>query len=377
MYLELNDPQLAVTFDMVVSHLQGRPAMPELVFIREIDPNTLLHFAYRGEGSCLRDYSRGPLAPPAENRGYSASQIKDLLKQPGNHSEKAPDHPVSDHPFWYQRISERNSWFSLPGNVGPGQFSRLLDQFHAEVAPFVCDEHKLTLVERVQQWTDRLAAIVTKGDGFNHWENDDPSGVFGSTEGKAWTSRMLEFSRAQGSLHYISVGDQSLDFSLLSMEPNLSISSKNNPFIFGAKSSINLDGLGIRSDGTFCIVETKAEYDCPELYRATIQALCGALAVYAKREMITHLSRTANGRRPAATSAIIPREGPSMGLYVMVDVKNYRWPEEEGFREAVQLLIDAFPPLREVAYFAVDPRSTAFPSRIPVDKVLRGSDSTK
>ncbi len=351
--------------------------MPELVFIREIDPNTILHFAYRGEGSCLRDYSRGPLAPPAENRGYTASQIKDLLKQPGNHSEKAPDHPVSDHAFWYQRICDRNSWFSLPGNVGPGQFSRLLDQFHSEVAPFVSAELKPTLVERVQQWTDRLAAIVTKDDGFNHWDNDDPSGLFSPTEGKAWTSRMLEFSRAQGSLHYISVGEQSLDFSLLSMEPNLSISSKNNPFLPGAKSSINLDGLGIRSDGTFCIVETKAESDCPELYRATIQALCGALAVYAKREMITRLAGTVKGRRPAATSASIPTDGASLGLYVMVDVKNYRWPEEAGFRESVQLLMDAFPPLQEVAYFAVDPRSSDFPSRIPVSQVLRGRASAE
>jgi len=344
--------------------------MPDLVFIREIDPNTFLHFASRGESTCLRDYSRGALAPPVENRGYTASQINELLKQPGNQSERAPYHRATDHTFWHQVICDRNAWFCLSGNEGQNQFARLLDQFQAEVGTLVTVEGKPALRILLDQWVCNLKAIVEKPNGFNHWDVDDCSSYFTQAKGIDWTSKILEFCRQHKKLQWIHTGEQLLDFSLLSMELNLSISSKNNPIRQGTSDFIKPDGLGIRSDGTFCIIEIKAESDCPELYRATIQALCGAVATFAKREMITSLAKQAKGKRPAAASAIIPDDSPSLGLYIMVDTKNYRLPEDRGFRDSIRLLMEAFPPLREVVYFAVDPYSSDFPSKLPIKHIL-------
>lgn len=345
--------------------------MPELVFIREIDPSTFLHFASRREGTCLRDYSRGPQVPPVENRGYGTSQIRDLLKHRGNLSEKAPEHAVSDSLYWHQRIFDRNVEYGLPGNVGPGKFARLLDQFHAEVGSLVTEEGQAALRTLIDRWTSHLAAIVEKPDSFNHWDRDDSSGLFTPTTGSGWASQMLEHCRHQGQVQLIRTGEPSLDFSLISMDLVLGISSMNNPVRAGIPDSIEPDGLGIRSDGTFCVVEIKAESDCPELFRATIQALCGALAVHAKRDMIVRLAREATGKRHAAASATLPADTPSLGLYILVDSKNFRVPEDAGFRDSLSLLMKAFPPVREVAFFSVDPRSPDFPATIRVSEVVR------
>lgn len=351
--------------------------MPILVFIREIDPNTYLHFAYAGKGTCLRDYSRGPLAPPTEIRGYSKNQIMELLKVPGNCSEKAPKNHkhVSDHFFWHQFIYNLNGKYGLPGNKGPGQFSRLLDQFHAEVAHSISNENKSKLIDRLQIWKEKFAAIVNKKVGFTLKEENNTSSSQPITSGRGWTSRMLEFSLGEKEFCRIKTGDPILDFSLLSIEPNMSISSKNNPIIPGSKSSINLDGLGIRSDGTFCVLEVKAEKDCHELFRATIQALCGAFTLIAKKDMIVELTRQANGKRLAVSTISLSDNKPSLGLYVMVDSKKYQFPEYEEFKNSIQLLMEAFKPLKEVAFFSVDPRSQEFPGKIPVTHVIRRHSS--
>jgi hypothetical protein len=133
---------------------------------------------------------------------------------------------------------------------------------------------------------------------------------------------------------------------------------------------INPDGLSLRRDGTFAVLEVKGEKDCEELFRATMQALCGALAVYARREMILRLARTPVGRRPGAPDAVLPEDEPSLGLYVLVSSSNYRRPTIPAFRETLETLLRAFRPLREIAFFSVDPYRSDFPARLPVDLVV-------
>ncbi|MEZ6142060.1 MAG: hypothetical protein R3B84_15960 [Zavarzinella sp.] len=343
--------------------------MPNLIFIREIDPNTYLHYSYLAETARLRDYSRGPYAPPEMICGYTTQQIQKLLQNEGTRLEKAPDHRVDDYAFWHNIIRERNDLLYLSGNDKTGCFTRLLDQFHAEIAPFVRHNNKRELSERLQIWRKKLERIVTKNSTFNHWDNDDASG-FPINEGIGWASRMLEFSREENKLQFIRTDDESLDFSLLSIETNMSISANNNPFVQGARSSINLDGLGIRRDGTFCVIEIKAEADTHELFRATVQALCGAVAVVAKQKMICNLVEKAAGRRPAFISPALLNKS-SIGLYVMVDSRHYYVPEGTAFIESISILIDAFPPLSEVVYFSVNPQSEEFPSKISLNHVIK------
>ena len=69
---------------------------------------------------------------------------------------------------------------------------------------------------------------------------------------------MLERCRAAGGPHFVETGDPQLDFSLVSMELNLGISSKSNPFQPGKTDYIKPDGLGVRRAGkAFCVLEVK------------------------------------------------------------------------------------------------------------------------
>lgn len=157
----------------------------------------------------------------------------------------------------------------------------------------------------LSEWVNRLHAIVDKNDLFNHWDDDDCAGLCDPSTGIGWTARMLEFCRSGGQLRRITTTQPELDLALVVMELNLSISSRNNPFSPGIKDFVKPDGLGIRSDGTFGVLEVKAASDCPELFRATIQALCGAVGVFAKQKLIVDLAKKPRGRRPAAGNEVM------------------------------------------------------------------------
>ena len=101
-----------------------------------------------------------------------------------------------------------------------------------------------------------------------------------------------------------------------------------------------------------------------------MQALCGALAVFAKREAICRIARKQGGKRPAVSLAAIPADRPSLGLYVLIYADNLQFPDGEDFKSRIELLLEAFPPIREIAYFPVTPRNPEFPSEIPIGKVF-------
>lgn len=86
--------------------------MAHMVFIRQIDPKSFLHFTVKETAFCLRVYP-SPSAPPREVRrqsnGCYAQNIFELADQPGNIRLNAPAVPYSDSRFWYDHIRKLNN----------------------------------------------------------------------------------------------------------------------------------------------------------------------------------------------------------------------------------------------------------------------------
>ena len=226
--------------------------------------------------------------------------------------------------------------------------------FHEQVRQAI-SKGEIALRDVLIQWEENLNAIADGREWFNHWDDDNAWLPDYPNTSDGWALHMLDFSRREGNINFIQTNNDNLDFTFLSHGLILTIPGRNNRIRPGHEDSLEMEGLGIRSNGTFCIVEVKAVNEHVPLLEATIQTLFYAVAIYAKREMIIRLARPGRRRRPAAPLANIPDNDPSLGLYVMVDAQNYHLPQDAGFRDSIGLLKKAFPPLREVAYFAVDP----------------------
>ena len=155
---------------------------------------------------------------------------------------------------------------------------------------------------------------------------------------------MLEHCREGGSLRFIDTGDSVLDFALIAMDVNLGIRVRHNPFRRNHRGLIELDGLGVRQDGTLCVLEVKAEGDTNDLEFATWQAVCGALAIYAKRSMIVEIAREQRGRRPAVPNANVLELEPSLGAYVLMSSEKYARPGD-ALGSKIMAVLRAFPQL--------------------------------
>ncbi len=184
---------------------------------------------------------------------------------------------------------------------------------------------------------------------------------------------MLEYCRANGQLRSIRTGRVGLDFAIIAVEVALGISSKSNPFQSGKQDYIEPDGIGVReADGSFLVLEMKGPQDDRDLLSATLQAFCGALAVFAKREMIVRLARAAGQRRPAVAHADLPSDRPSLGLYIMVVLKageQVRIEDDLRIDTTLTLLKQAFPPMREVVYFIVGLEQLSSIGNLPFTRV--------
>lgn len=154
-------------------------------------------------------------------------------------------------------------------------------------------------------------------------------------------------------------GRPDLDFAVIAAEVSFGLSSKDNPFQPGHQDYIEPDGIGMREAGhSFLVLEVKGPQDDHDLLAATLQAFCGALAVYAKRTMVLRLAGLpgAAGRRRPAVAAELPDDRPSLGLYVLVVLKageQLRGDDLTRLGPAVDLLRATFPPLRDAVYFIV------------------------
>ena len=293
--------------------------MARIVYIRQIRDHTFLHFSYTGEAFRLRDYSVSAHIPPevVERQrpgGHTATTIRALASQPGNHLLNAPKHDLEDCQFWHDQIIDLNQQhlpLGGPGPIvgpidGPAQPSvvepprqRLLDRFQREVSPFIEKGDGSGLKDTLAAWVEKLSAIETKNDMFNHWCQDDALHLWNTGSGIGWTASLLEYSRRDYHMNFVETSCESLDFALLSMDLNLGISATRNLFKPGYEDFIKPDGLAVRRDGSVAVLEVKGPQDEAGLTRGILQGFCGLLAVYAKREMLTRVAHTPAIRRPA------------------------------------------------------------------------------
>jgi hypothetical protein len=250
---------------------------------------------------------------------------------------------------------------------------RLPELLKMESEPFLERLDEAGLARLFKGWIEKLRTIV-RMYRFNHYDSTDAKGMSNPRSGIGWTATMLEHCREGGSSRFIDTEDSALDFALIAMDVNLGIRTRRNPFRRNHRGLIELDGLGVRQDGTFCVLEVKAEGDTNDSEFATWQAVCGALAIYAKRSMIVEIAREQRGRRPAVPNANVLELEPSLGAYVLMSSKDKQGNEKyvrpgDALGSKITTVLRAFPQLKEVVYFSVNPY-VDFPSRIAVDRIF-------
>jgi hypothetical protein len=341
--------------------------MAHLIYVPQINPNTFLHATHRGQATCLRDYSVGPCAPPREDRRLTHAQLQQLVRLPGNVSVPGEAVPWERTDFWHRRVAELNRSRGLGGSPPAAAAGRLLDAFHAEAAPHLAAADADGLRAVLRRWANGFTRVVEKAE-FNHWDRTDATPAIDSRTGIGWTASLLEHCRSGGRLRTVDAGGPGLDFSLLSMDLHLGISSADNPFRPGQRDFIKPDGLGVRPGGGWVVMEVKGPLDSQEPLRATVQALCGGLAVLARHEMLAGIARRPWGRRPAAEPGA---RGPDcLGLAVLLASPALPL-DGPDFRAAADTILRASPAVRDISILAGDPGAAGFPARLPLAGLFR------
>ena len=343
----------------------------QLVYIPSVRKNTWLLMSKRVNTVHLREYSDSGVEIIEKT---SLKEVEDLLAQPDAYTERASIFNrvrVDSVAFWNEQIRVRNL------ELNPSQAvkeHRLQDEFKKQCKQFVKRQEIQELRGIFHEWISRFDDINDK-EQFNHWDNDDASKQYRLDTGIGWTSYLLEHSRQNGAIGWILTGNPLTDFSLASMELNLGISSKVNRFNRGKTDYVKPDGLGIRRDGCMTVVEVKGPKDEDSLLDPMLQAVCGALAVLAKREMLCRVARTAGDRRPAYTKAKIPKSRPSLGVHVLTAKHNSRGverlePWSAELEAACRTVLAAFHELEYIAYSYVVPEKDDPLARLKVDNLI-------
>jgi hypothetical protein len=335
--------------------------MPRLVYIPAHYPGTWLHWSWKGNASCLRDYRDDP---PTEYRDRTTNEIELLLAAADAQGREAERIAVHDTRRWRKIVSALNietGLLPIPelpdedlDDVGVRQSSsrepRLVDRFIEEVTRLLAHDRRDELSILLKSWSDRLVCIKNKIAVFNHWDDDEATRLHSDRSGIGWTSRWLEHSRSCGQPSYLALGDAALDIAVISIELNLSI-SKNDNLFRNAGDSVNPDAIAIRRDRSMAVVEVKGPLDDHDWEKATLQGLCGVLALHAKRNMIAGVART-RARLRLAIDPELPPTGRTLGLYVV------NWAAHAMPEHRIRMLLDACPVLREVVHCAVPPDAT-------------------
>ncbi len=348
-------------------------ASKTLVFIPSINPNTWLLLTKLEDSTCLRDYSTSPCV---ENRSFSTTAIKELLQQNDGRSEQLSSFsgiPFSDEDFWREQIEFRNIESGLPE---PTDEQRLQDEFKKQFYSARGQRNKSAALREVfERWRKRFSCVKDKKQ-FNHWDNDSAVSMCSHNKGVGWTSQLLEASRQKKKINYIPTGNVLTDFSLVAMELSLGISSHDNRFRSlsrGRRDFIKPDGLGVRKNGYFTIIEVKGPQDEKGLVAPMLQAACGALAVIAKRQMLCRIARKPTAMRPACPRAAIPLQSPSLGIHVLTQARKDGSPREAWSSDvdtACAAVLSAFGELQYIAYSFVTDEQAKNLNQVKTDVLL-------
>jgi hypothetical protein len=92
--------------------------MAIMVYIREINPRSFLHFSTNGEGFCLRDFSASGSGPAIvlvrQSQGRTATSIREMSSKPGNHLVEVEGKGcgINDYAFWHKKTFELNAQYA-------------------------------------------------------------------------------------------------------------------------------------------------------------------------------------------------------------------------------------------------------------------------
>jgi len=227
-------------------------------------------------------------------------------------------------------------------------------KFIAEVEPLLSAGDLTSLLV---DWERRLSCLKNIATMFNRYDFENVQSLFDKNprSGQGWTAHLLEHSRRNRSNCFVSTGHRDTDFCIVARELDLSISSKNNLIEPG---KIAVDALGLRRDGAFCVIKVNGPSDSGSIKHAILQALCGAIGVYIKRQDVTNVARLAVGRRPAFWNATVPTNRRSISIYVIAATGEFEGRPTSissglGIDLAAARLVEAWSPLREIIMFEV------------------------
>jgi len=351
-------------------------ASKKLVYLPTINRNTWLLMTKVEQGTCLRDYST---SPPKPDRAYSFDDLEALLAQDGSYSERLPAFsriPYSDEEFWREQIAFRNAESGLSSSVDK---RRLQERFKEECKKALAQRRKGTLQAVFERWIERFQCVKQKKQ-FNHWDNDLATSLYSANKGIGWTSQLLEASRGHGDVHFIPTGCDLTEFSMVAMELGFGISSKDNRFRKGYTDFIKPDGLALRRNGYFTVVEVKGPQDEAGLIGPLLQATCAALALVAKREMIQQIAMQKGDKRPAFFRAEIPKQRRSLGIHILSQAGTKGGPREPWTQEVENVcaaVIGAFRHLEYVAYSFVTVDEARDLKRLKTDYIITTEGVTR
>ncbi|MCA9040563.1 MAG: hypothetical protein KDA65_09480 [Planctomycetaceae bacterium] len=205
-----------------------------------------------------------------------------------------------------------------------------------------------------EKWTHYFTESILNKKQFNRYDNESAEDERESDTGKGWTSQLLENSRLNKRAQYIATNVKECDFCLAAHELSLGISSMKNHLQAKRSDQIKPDGLAVRKNGFFSVFEIKAFNDIQKIDEALLQAICGALAIYAKRSMIVAIARSDNGPfRPAIKNARIPKLKPSLGVHLLMAADDKGDPIK-GWSKKIELLsaeiLENFKQLEYIAF---------------------------
>lgn len=343
-----------------------------LVFIPSISNKTWLLWSKRQNKVVLREYKDGK---SMKIRDLHLNDANALLEAEEAFFEDLPFFNTisfGNTPFWEEMI---RSW-NIQHELIAIEKDKLQALFKNQCIRWLAKSNTKELKGCIDRWIACFGNTTKKHGKFNEYDDKDPSYPFSVDTGAGWQSSLLVNSRKDRVERWIETGNELTDFSFVSMELTLTLSSRKglNAIVPGTQSRINPDGLGIRKDGCFTVLEVKGPKDERDLLGPVLQAACGAAAVVAKAEMLCEIAKTETKLRPAYNKAKIPVSTRSIGIHVLtaknkVGGKLEAWSQE--IEDSCRLLLAAFSKLKYIAFSFVEPEKTKGFTEMIADKVIQ------
>ena len=346
------------------------PSSKQLVFFPSVCPDSFLLWSERDGAVRLRDYRQGREQLMLEAPLTEASAWLDEEDAIAEKMAPFNNIPITSVSFWEQVI---RAWNIKSQLVLVEEKETLQAIFKTQCLPFLSEDGVQQLRAVIENWIANCTAVTEKKGSFNEYDDKDPT-IFDHAKGAGWQSQLLINSRVGGEPCWIDTGEELTDFSMVSTELTLTLSARSgiNPIVPGTQSRIVPDGLGIRRNGFFTVLEVKGPQDEADLLGPVLQAACAATAVIAKGDMLSEIARSKREKRPAYKNAKLPKRS-SVGLHVLTSkhkTKGTLEPWSDEVETCCRVLLRAFAQLEYIAFSFVVPEETDQFKRLNVDRLV-------